>query len=82
MFANIVSEGRFLELCRAGEWEARAGTERPVTLALCRKFGWVVSVGDRDSVEDSFGRGMLAGEGGEIYGLWGHFPARAGWEVL
>jgi len=37
------------------------GTKGPVTLKLLCKFGWAVWVGERDSVEDSCGFGMLAG---------------------
>ena len=46
------------------------GTEAPVTVALLWKLGWMVTMGERDSVEDPGGLGMLTEEeGGELRAL-------------
>jgi len=54
------------------------GTERPVTSELSEKFGWVVSMGGGDSVEDSHGFGILAGADGRTEGWSGHFSGEIG----
>jgi len=65
------------------EWDGEeiVGTEGPVTLELLRKFGWVVSVGERDSVEDSGGlavapRGGMGAEAPAFTRTWRYERSR------